>query len=77
MLIMSYALSFVTSFYYLWFPFLCDKDGNVSGEDYENIDWDTEDELEIENIAPPSCSNVVARNVETIVTNGQVNDLDY
>ncbi|KAK1416969.1 hypothetical protein QVD17_26089 [Tagetes erecta] len=47
-------------------------DGNVSGEDYEkNIDWDTEDELEIENIAPPSCSNVVARNVETIVTNGE------
>ncbi|KAK9052408.1 hypothetical protein SSX86_029037 [Deinandra increscens subsp. villosa] len=47
------------------------RDGNASGEDYENIDWDTEDELEIENIAPSSCSNVVARNVEAIVSNGE------
>ncbi|KAI3813146.1 hypothetical protein L1987_17863 [Smallanthus sonchifolius] len=46
-------------------------DGNASGEDYENIDWDTEDELEIENIGPSSCSNGVVRNVETIVSNGE------
>ncbi|KAL8200743.1 hypothetical protein R6Q57_012082 [Mikania cordata] len=46
-------------------------DGNAPGEDYENIDWDTEDELEIENIAPSACSNVVARNVEAIVSNGE------
>ncbi|MFS8032137.1 putative DNA (cytosine-5-)-methyltransferase [Helianthus anomalus] len=45
-------------------------DGNASGEDYENIDWDTEDELEIENITPSSCSNGVAHNVQAIVSNG-------
>ncbi|XP_076907966.1 DNA (cytosine-5)-methyltransferase DRM2-like [Bidens hawaiensis] len=45
--------------------------GNVSGDDYENnIDWDTDDELEIENIVPSSCSNGVARNGEAIVSNG-------
>lgn len=73
---MSYVLRFVTKFHYLWFLLFDShvQDGNVSAEDYEDIDWDTEDELEIENIAPSSCSNVVARNVQTIVTNGEVND---
>ncbi|KAI3512621.1 hypothetical protein L1887_19938 [Cichorium endivia] len=27
----------------------------TSGDDYENTDWDTEDELEIQNITPSSC----------------------
>ncbi|XP_076938877.1 DNA (cytosine-5)-methyltransferase DRM2-like [Bidens hawaiensis] len=47
------------------------NNGNVSGDDYENnIDWDTDDELEIESIVPSSCSNGVARNGEAIVSNG-------
>ncbi|XP_024974277.1 DNA (cytosine-5)-methyltransferase DRM2-like [Cynara cardunculus var. scolymus] len=45
-------------------------DGNASGEDYENIDWDTEDELEIQNIVPSTCSNLVTRNA-SIVGNGE------
>ncbi|KAI7724882.1 hypothetical protein M8C21_025808 [Ambrosia artemisiifolia] len=51
-------------------------DGNAAGEDYEDIDWDTEDELEIENIAPSSCSNGVARNVDAIVSNGVARNVD-
>lgn len=46
-------------------------DGNGSGEDYENIDWDTEDELEIQNIAPSSCASLATLNAQAIVGNGE------
>lgn len=45
--------------------------GNTSGDDYENIDWDTEDELEIQNIAPSSCASLATLNTQTIVSNGE------
>ncbi|KAI3791348.1 hypothetical protein L2E82_05114 [Cichorium intybus] len=45
--------------------------GNTSGDDYENIDWDTEDELEIRNITPSSCAGLATLNIETIVSNGE------
>lgn len=46
-------------------------DGNVSGEDHENIDWDTEDELEIQNIVPSSCASIATQNANIIVGNGE------
>nr|XP_043617941.1 DNA (cytosine-5)-methyltransferase DRM2-like [Erigeron canadensis] len=47
-------------------------DGNASDGDYGDIDWDTEDELEIQGgIVPSSCANVVAPNAEAVVTNGE------
>ncbi|KAI3699815.1 hypothetical protein L2E82_44371 [Cichorium intybus] len=45
--------------------------GNTSGDDYENIDWDTEDELEIQNITPSSCASLATLNTQTIVSNGE------
>nr|XP_043607541.1 DNA (cytosine-5)-methyltransferase DRM2-like isoform X2 [Erigeron canadensis] len=46
--------------------------GNASGDDYEDIDWNTDDELEIQGIAPSSCSNLVIQNGEAVVSNGAV-----
>ncbi|XP_071692761.1 DNA (cytosine-5)-methyltransferase DRM2-like [Rutidosis leptorrhynchoides] len=46
--------------------------GSVSAEDYNDIDcWNTDDELELDNIVPSSCSNLVPRNVVPIVSNGE------
>ncbi|KAL4568353.1 hypothetical protein LXL04_023963 [Taraxacum kok-saghyz] len=41
-------------------------DGNASGDDYEDIDWDTDDELEIQNITPSSCATLTTLNAQTI-----------
>ncbi|CAI9260926.1 unnamed protein product [Lactuca saligna] len=46
-------------------------DGNASGEEYENIDWNTDDELEIQNITPSSHSTLATLNAQTIVSNGE------
>lgn len=43
------------------------QDGHASDEDYIKKYWDTDDELEIENIAPSYCSSLITRN-----TNGEV-----
>ncbi|CAH1412985.1 unnamed protein product [Lactuca virosa] len=46
-------------------------DANASGEEYENIDWNTDDELEIQNIAPSSHATLTTLNSQTIVSNGE------
>ncbi|KAI3690173.1 hypothetical protein L2E82_48148 [Cichorium intybus] len=49
--------------------------GNTSVYDYENIDWDTEDEIEIRNITLSSCAGLATLNIETIVSNGEASSL--
>ncbi|KAI3784716.1 hypothetical protein L1987_43821 [Smallanthus sonchifolius] len=44
--------------------------GHISSED-EDIDWNTEDELEIQNIVPSSCLTLVTRDAEAIISNGE------
>lgn len=46
-------------------------DANASGEEYENIDWNTDDELEIQNIAPSSHATLASLNAQTVVSNGE------
>lgn len=46
-------------------------DGNASGEECDNIDWDTEDELEIQNIPLTSSSSFTVLGGEAIVGNGE------
>ncbi|XP_057482702.1 DNA (cytosine-5)-methyltransferase DRM2-like isoform X2 [Actinidia eriantha] len=48
--------------------------GNASGEESCNIDWDTEDELEIQSIPlPPSCSRVTNPREQATVGDGEAN----
>ncbi|KVH92883.1 C-5 cytosine methyltransferase, partial [Cynara cardunculus var. scolymus] len=44
---------------------------HAPGDDSENIDWDTEDELEIQNIAPSSCAQLITRDTEAVISNGK------
>ncbi|KAI8031233.1 DNA (cytosine-5)-methyltransferase DRM1 [Camellia lanceoleosa] len=45
--------------------------GNASGEESDNIDWDTEDELEIQNFPLSSCSTLTNPGGEAIVCAGE------
>ncbi|KAD4586640.1 hypothetical protein E3N88_24241 [Mikania micrantha] len=45
-----------------------EMDDHISGEEDEGIDWDTEDELEIQNTVTSSCSTLVTRNAEAIIS---------
>jgi hypothetical protein len=56
--------------FFLLFNFTV-QDGHVSDEENVDIDWDTKDDLEIQNIASTSCSTSVARNA-AIISNGEV-----
>ena len=49
------------------------QDGNASGEESDKIDWDTDDELEIQNIPLPSNSSLTFPGGEAISGNGEVN----
>ncbi|KAM7509141.1 hypothetical protein LguiA_019594 [Lonicera macranthoides] len=46
-------------------------DGNASGEEGDNIDWDTEDELEIQDIPFSSCANTTIPRRDAISGNGE------
>lgn len=46
-------------------------DQNASGEDSDNIDWDTEDELEIQNSSVPSSSRLTNPDGEASVGDGE------
>ncbi|KAK9067299.1 hypothetical protein SSX86_014625 [Deinandra increscens subsp. villosa] len=48
-----------------------EMDDHVFGEEDGDIDWNTEDELEIQNIVPSSCSTLVTRDAEAIVSNSE------
>ncbi|KAI3670075.1 hypothetical protein L6452_41681 [Arctium lappa] len=45
---------------------------HAPGDDSDNIDWDTEDELEIQNISPSSCARLITRDAEAVISNGEV-----
>ncbi|CAL5370088.1 unnamed protein product [Camellia sinensis] len=49
----------------------CKMGGNASGEESDNIDWDTEDELEIQNFPLSSCSTLTNPGGEAIVCAGE------
>lgn len=49
------------------------QDQNASGEDSDNIDWDTEDELEIQSSPLPSSSRLTYPDGEATVGDGEVN----
>ncbi|CAK9179521.1 unnamed protein product [Ilex paraguariensis] len=46
-------------------------DGNASCEDVDNIDWDTEDELEIQDIPVSSCSRLTPPGEESVAGTGE------
>lgn len=49
------------------------QDGNTSGEDGNDIDWNTEDELEIDNFTLSSSSSLTVPGGEAVVGCGEVN----
>ena len=52
------------------------QESNASGDDFGDIDWNTEDELEISEI-PISTSNLPTPGGVTIVCNGEVYALNF
>lgn len=59
--------------YFFFFVILLLQDDHVSSEENENFDWNTDDDLEIENYSS-SCSTLVTttRNTQAIISNGEV-----
>ncbi|KAI7751618.1 hypothetical protein M8C21_014762 [Ambrosia artemisiifolia] len=46
-------------------------DDHISDKENADIDWNTDDELEIENIGPTSCTTLVTRDDQAIISNGE------
>lgn len=49
------------------------QDNNLSGEDNDNIDWDTEDELEIQDTRFSSCADLRTTEQHAAGCDGEVN----
>ncbi|KAF5792179.1 putative DNA (cytosine-5-)-methyltransferase [Helianthus annuus] len=46
-------------------------DHHISDGENADIDWNTDDELEIQNIGPTSCTTLVTRDAQAIISNGE------
>ncbi|KAM0003821.1 putative DNA (cytosine-5-)-methyltransferase [Helianthus debilis subsp. tardiflorus] len=51
-----------------------EMDGHISDEENADIDWNTDDELEIQNIGPASCTTLATRDAQAIISNGEALD---
>ncbi|KAJ0754534.1 putative DNA (cytosine-5-)-methyltransferase [Helianthus annuus] len=48
-----------------------EMDDHISDGENADIDWNTDDELEIQNIGPTSCTTLVTRDAQAIISNGE------
>ena len=53
--------------------FILEQDGDASGVEGDNCDWNTEDELEIDNFSLSSSSSLTPPNEEVVAGSGEVN----
>ena len=53
--------------------FILEQDGDASGVEGDNCDWNTEDELEIDNFSLSSSLSLTPPNEEVVAGSGEVN----